>query len=207
MTNNNFQSSINNSIGLMGGVFDPIHYGHLIIAQAALEKFNLKEVIFIPSGNPPHKQNIKITAKNLRTEMVSLAIRNNLKFKLSRCEIFRDGLSYSFDTILEFKKIYAGSEIYFITGIDALQEILTWHKSEKLKGICYFVAATRPNFNENKLAEILDKEFLQWIKLLPTAAINISATEIREKIKNNQSIKYLVPEKVEQFIYNHNLYK
>ncbi len=199
-------------VGLMGGTFDPIHAGHLVTAEAARSEFNLDKVIFVPSGQPPHKKGMPISGKEFRYLMTVLATAPNPYFEVSRVELDRPGESFAIDTVRYFKaKLNPGSELYFITGADAILEIVTWKEVEDLLENCTFIAATRPGFNLNelrhKLLEKLTDKYLKKIIPLEVPAMAISSTDIRNRVKNKGTIKYLLPEAVENFIYKNELYR
>ena len=188
----------------MGGVFDPIHYGHLFTAEEARINYQLDKVIFVPCRQPIHKKNITISYPKHRFTMVELAIKNNPFFEVSKIEIQRTGFSYSIDTIKEFMKKYNNNvEIFFITGADAFLEFNTWYKSEELIKLCEFVAAARPGYDLNKL----DKKFKDVIHIMKNAALAISSTNIRKRIAENRNIKYLLPENVINYIDKNKLYQ
>lgn len=196
-------------IGIMGGTFDPIHYGHLVTAEGVRYQFNLEKVIFIPTGKPPHKQRV-VTNPVHRLAMTRLAIASNTYFKVSDLEVKRKGYSYAIDTISEIKRLYPFSQVYFITGADAVLQILTWKNIEKLFEMCYFVAATRPGYNLENLnnhLSILSKTYIDKIYTIVVPALAISSTDIRKRVKKGVPIKYLLPEAVEDYINSHNLYK
>lgn len=195
-------------IGIMGGTFDPIHTGHLIIAEEARYRFGLEKVIFIPTGTPPHKPNQPTTDAEIRFEMTVLATRDNPAFETSRIEIDRPGFSYTVDTLAEFKSIFGeNTRLYLITGADAILEILTWHKPEKLLGMCELIAAARPGYDLKDVAKRLPKEFLDSTIFLEVPGISISSTELRDRIARDMPIKYLVPRSVEEYIREKGLYK
>jgi len=199
-------------IGIMGGTFDPIHQGHLVTAETARSKFSLEKVIFVPSGHPPHKKGKVISNKEARYLMTVLATSGNPYFEVSRVELDRPGESYAIDTVRYFRsKMEEGSELFFITGADAILEIVNWKCVEELFDRCTFIAATRPGFDlgvlRDKLLEKLSVDYLYKIIPLEVPAMAISSTDIREKIKKNHTIKYLLPVEVENFIYKNNLYK
>ncbi|HHZ16518.1 MAG TPA: nicotinate-nucleotide adenylyltransferase [Peptococcaceae bacterium] len=207
-----FDLKKNKRIGIMGGTFDPIHYGHLVTAETARSEFALEKVIFVPSGNPPHKSEAMVTRKEQRYLMTVLATAANPYFEVSRVEIERPGQSYAIDTVREFKsKMDEDSELYFITGADAIFEIVTWKDVDGLFDRCTFIAATRPGFNLDALREKLLKrlpiEYLKKIIPLEVPAMAISSTDIRQRIRNNRTVKYLLPEEVENFIYKNKLYR
>ena len=196
-------------IGIMGGTFDPIHIGHLVTAEEARTQFELDEVIFVPSGIPPHKK-YPVTSGEHRYLMTSMAVMSNPKFSMSPVEIDRLGNSYTIDTVKYFRKIYGSQvELYFITGADAIFEILTWKNVESLMEQCYFIAATRPGFNlqeiDNKL-NFLPLNLKERVFNMEIPALAISSTDIRKRIALGKTIKYLVPEEIENYLYENRLY-
>lgn len=198
-------------IGIMGGTFDPIHYGHLVLAEHVRTQFELEKIIFIPAGIPPHKDNSNVTNTQHRYFMTLLAIITNPYFEVSKIEIEDKNVSYTINTIKKLKNIYSNDiELYFITGADALCEIDTWKEPELLFKLCNFIGATRPGINEEKLREkihYLINKYDAKIFITAVPALAISSTDIRERIKTGKSIKYIVPESVEYYIYKNNLYK
>jgi nicotinate-nucleotide adenylyltransferase len=193
-------------LGIMGGTFDPIHYGHLAIAEEAKEQFNLKRVIFIPCGHPPHKKAYPVSNPEDRYEMTRLAIADNRHFEIARIEIDRTGLSYSIDTITELRRLYPGAEIYFITGADAVLEILSWKEPYRLVEQCRLIAVARPGYDMASFSEKVGSEFADKLLLLTGPAINISSTEIRRRVAAKTSIRYLLPEAVRAYIEEKGLY-
>lgn len=198
-------------IGIMGGTFDPIHYGHLVTAEAARTEFNLDKVFFVPSGHPPHKKLDQVGNPEHRYLMTTLSICTNPSFEGSRLEIKRPGKSYAYDTVKHFRELYPDEELYFITGADAVKAILSWHRVDEILDMCYFVAATRPGYclEDLKKEELkaLPVKYLERILILEVPAMAISSTDIRKRVAQNKSIKYLVPEAVEQYIYKYKLYQ
>lgn len=187
----------------MGGAFNPIHHGHLVAAEEVREEFGLKEVIFVPTGIPPHKDDGDIARAEYRYMMVNLATATNPNFSISDIEIKRPGKSYTLDTVKEFKEMYKGATIYFITGADAVAEISTWKNVEELPRLCEFIAVSRPGYP----LHIDEENFIQHTHLFEVPALAISSTDIRRRIREGKSIKYLVPQVVEEYIYKHGLYK
>lgn len=193
------------SIAIMGGTFDPIHYGHLVAAEAVRQELDVEKVIFIPSGRPPHKKNKQIANNEHRYLMTVLATVDNPYFEASRIEIDRPGTTYTVDTIREIRQNCSEAcKIYFITGADATAEILNWKNPEELFSMCEFVAVTRPGYDKTK-AET-EKKFEGKIKYLEVPALSISSTDIRNRVLADKSIKYLVPESVEEYIRKFSLY-
>ena len=200
MANNNL------SIGIMGGTFDPIHNGHLLTAECAAHQYNLDKVVFVPSGSPPHKTEQNITSGERRYIMATLATIGNPKFNVSRMEIDRTGLSYTIDTVREFKKNYPGAKIYFITGADAILEIFTWKKPGDLLEETEFIAASRPGYCLSELGQEIYDAYRDNIHILQIPNLAISSTDIRNRVKTGRTIKYQLPQEVETFIKKHNLY-
>ncbi len=198
-------------IGIMGGTFDPIHYGHLVAAEGARYHFALDKVIFVPAARPPHKLHRKnISAPGHRWEMTSLAVASNPHFLVSALELERSGPSYTIDTVRTMARMYAGADIYFITGADAVLEILTWHRVEELLQMAIFIAATRPGFQLERLSSQLQGLYGQAkdrIVAMEVPALAISSTDIRQRIQEAKPIKYLLPEPVEEYILATGLYR
>jgi nicotinate-nucleotide adenylyltransferase len=201
------------SVGIMGGTFDPIHYGHLVIAEGARVQYHLEEIIFVPSGTPPHKTGRGITNPEHRFQMTQLAVKDNPYFSVSRLEIDRPGPSYAVDTIRALRGIYSErTRLYFITGADAILEILSWKDVGSLISMCHLVAATRPGYSLSGLEDIVGKirnlhhrDFS--VHTMEVPALMISSTDIRNRVLNGRPIKYLLPDAVEKYIYEHNLYR
>ncbi len=195
-------------LGIMGGTFDPIHYGHLLMAEEARQAFALDEVVFVPNGRPAHKKAYLVSSPQDRLAMTRLATASNPHFSASRIEIDRFGVSYTIDTLREFRAMYPALEqLYFITGADAVLEILTWHEYDQLVRECRFIAVTRPGFVLDRLAQITDAEFLRHVSFLPIPGLEISSTDIRNRVQGSRSIKYLTPEPVEAYIQEQGLYR
>ncbi|NLC76619.1 MAG: nicotinate-nucleotide adenylyltransferase [Clostridia bacterium] len=202
--------SLARKIGIMGGTFDPIHFGHLVTAEAALASFDLEQVIFVPSGKPPHKKDYPVTEAEARYLMTIMAVATNARFRVSRMEIDRPGYSYAIDTVKGFRELFGPqTELYFITGADAILEILTWKNVEKLLGLCHFIAATRPGFDLHALDQVLDKlpALKGRLHFLEVPALAISSSDIRKRVAEGRPIKYLLPETVEHYIYKTGLYQ
>lgn len=199
------------SIAIMGGTFDPIHFGHLMAAEYVRKKFHIKKVIFVPCGRPPHKENKNILDRNLRYIMTELATLSNKNFEVSPIEVRREGISYTVDTIDEIKKFYSpDTKLYFITGADALEKISTWKQLPKLLSMCEFIGVTRPGYDKKSLVEAINKvevEYKRKLHFIEIPGLSISSTQIRNNIENNESVKYLLPEEVENYIYKYGLYK
>ena len=198
-------------VGIMGGTFDPIHLGHLVIAEEVRIQYELDKVIFVPTGYPPHKAKRKVTDPEHRYLMTVLATINNPYFTVSRVEIDRAyELTYTIDTLRFFNNYYQGkAEIYFITGADAIMDILSWKDYGELFSLCHFIAVTRPGYNLN-IEETIGKvcpQALSRIEVLEIPAMQISSTLIRQRVVAGKPIRYLTPDSVTQYIYKNGLYR
>ena len=201
-------------IGIMGGTFNPVHHGHLVTAQEALDQFGLDEVIFIPTGDPPHKIEDLLAHAEDRYLMTVIATSSNSSFFVYRIEIDRKGKSYTIDTVKELRRLFgSGSELYFITGADAILEILTWKNTREIVTLAKFIAATRPGYDLSKIKGLKttlfddEDEGDQRIFIMEIPALAISSTDIRQRIKIGRPVNYLVPEGVNNYILKHGLYK
>jgi nicotinate-nucleotide adenylyltransferase len=193
-------------IGLMGGTFDPVHYGHLLIAEVAREEFALDRVVWLPAGDPPHKKEYQVSGQEHRYAMVLLATASHEQFEVSRWEMERDGPSYSIDTILHFKSIWPEDQLFFITGADAILEILTWRRHQEVIRSCEFIAVTRPGYDLEQLSVTLPPEYAARISPITAPGVDISSTQIRARVHGGKSIRYLAPEQVEAYIRKHGMY-
>ena len=222
-------------VGLMGGTFNPIHYGHLASANEVCEAFALDTVMFVPSAMPPHKELAEIIAPQHRLMMTTLATIMHPRFIVSSVEIDRPGASYTVDTVAQLKHQFPElSTIYFIVGIDAFLEIASWRQPDALLGSCHTIVTSRPgyNFDELTLSTLrhvsqlyphLTFEPLTWTRPLDgpgfqvcgtpyqiflhkVLGLDISSTEIRQRVKTRRSIRYLLPDSVDAYIRKYQLY-
>lgn len=197
-------------IGIFGGSFDPIHVGHLMLAQAALERFQLDKVLFMPAKLSPFKQKLTMTKAETRCFMVELAIQGNQGFEVSDLELNRPEPSYTIDTIRILKQQYPGVKIYFIAGADSIMELEGWMTFEELLQEVVFLAAYRPSHTRAQLeSEVmrLNKKYQADIRLVDFPDIDISSSYIRETIMRGGSARYLVPDKVLEVIHNEGVYR
>jgi nicotinate-nucleotide adenylyltransferase len=196
-------------LGIMGGTFDPIHYGHLVAAEMARGEFNLSKVIFIPSGTPPHKITRNVSAAEMRYEMVETAIRDNPAFDISALEIEREGLSYTVETLRILRRAWPDYELYFITGTDALIEIFSWREAEEILKMIQFIGAARPGFDARdflRKVQLENPKTKDRIHYLEVPALAISSTDIRSRVRRGEPVRYLLPETARLFIEEHGLY-
>ena len=185
-------------IGILGGTFNPIHIGHLIMAEEIREKIGLDKIIFVPTYLPPHKNNTDIAPAWDRYRMIKLAIKRNPFFLVSDFEIKKDGLSYTIDTIKEFKKVYPKDDLYFLIGSDLLKYLDDWKDLPEILEMLKFIVATRPGYPLEKIPA--------YISTMEIRAVDVSAFEVRQCIKNKKSFRYLVPEAVFRYINKNKLY-
>ena len=199
-------------VGIMGGTFDPVHYGHLVTADEARWRFGLSAVIFVPNRHPPHKDPRDVSQPEDRYLMTFLATVTNPAFSVSRLEIERPGPSYTVDTIQELRRQYPDADLYYITGADALGQILRgeWRETAKLLELCQFIAANRPGYHLDPEAwssiPAPLRAHLHNVHALEIPAMAISSTDIRARVRGGRPIRYLVPEAVEGYIVKHRLY-
>jgi len=200
-----------NCFAILGGTFDPIHYGHITTAEEILEKTEVEKVIFIPSGDPPHKRDKAVTESRHRGEMTRIAVKGHKNFVYSSIEIDRRGKTYTIDTIRQLRKeLGEDKKFYFVMGADAMLLIDTWKNSKELLKICSFIAVTRPGYDtqmfENFVDDLKKREECD-IRVMEIPAVDISSSEIRERIARGKSISDLVPKNVEKYISDNGLYK
>lgn len=199
-----------NKIGIMGGTFDPIHIGHLIIGEKAHEQLGLDKVLFMPSGNPPHKKNRPERATDeQRIEMVRRAIEGNSHFELSLTEMYDDGYSYTYRTLENLKKENPQNDYYFIMGADSLFDLESWREPQRICQACTIVVATRDHAPMKELDEEMDrlsKSLHGKFVRLDTLNIDVSSALIRQWLKEKKSIRYYVKGDVCRYIYENNIY-
>lgn len=197
-------------VGIMGGTFNPVHIGHLIIAEKAREQFKLDKVLFMPCGTPYMKDRSELLSADIRAEMVSLAISSNPFFELSVIEIEKKGSTYTYETLEYLRSENPDTEYYFILGADSLWTIADWREPEKIFKNCRILAAIRDDKSTKDMEEqieLLNNKFGADIFLLHTGHVEISSSSIRNSVLNDESIRYLVPEIVYNYIIENKLYK
>jgi nicotinate-nucleotide adenylyltransferase len=191
-------------IGILGGTFDPVHTGHLIIGQEVLRRLGLERMFFMPSAEPPHKRYPEMAPVEARAEMVGLAVVDNPTFALSRIELERPGTSYTVETLRRLRqRLGAGVDLYLVLGADNAVEMPTWCDPEGVLGLAQVTVVDRPEFDRRRIAPQLARH----MTFLETPLLEISSTDIRARVKAGQPIRYLVPEQVARFIETHGLYR
>jgi nicotinate-nucleotide adenylyltransferase len=189
-------------IGVMGGTFDPVHHGHLVAASEVADRFALDEVLFVPTGLPWQKSTTIVSPPEDRYLMTVVATASNPRFSVSRVDIDRAGPTYTADTLADLHEQLPGSQLYFITGADALSQILSWHKINELFELAHFVGVTRPGY------ELADGHLPEGVvSLVEVPAMAISSTDCRNRVAQGHPVWYLVPDGVVQYITKRNLYQ
>jgi len=189
-------------LGVMGGTFDPIHHGHLVAASEVGHFYSLDEVIFVPTGQPWQKKDRQVSAAEDRYLMTVIATASNPRFSVSRVDIDRPGPTYTIDTLKDLRaKAGQRAELFFITGADALADILTWHDADELFGLVHFVGCTRPGHQLSRNGMQEGK-----VSLVEIPALAISSTECRARVAEGEPVWYLVPDGVVQYIAKRGLY-
>lgn len=196
-------------LGIMGGTFDPIHFGHLVAAEEALVQFNLDKVVFMPTGKPVRKTHRHVSSSEDRYLMTVIATAPNPDFEVSRLEIDRPGDTYTVDTMRELRAMYGPkAELFFITGADAVREILTWKDADKFAKLCTFIAATRPGYDYSDVREsVAANPDGPKVEFIEVPALAISSSDIRERVASKRPVRYLLPEAASAYILKNGLYR
>ncbi|WP_300560188.1 nicotinate-nucleotide adenylyltransferase [Companilactobacillus sp.] len=187
-------------VGILGGTFNPVHTGHVVIAEQVFQQLHLNKVLFLPDNIPPHRgvQKTKPIGGNERIEMIKLAIEDNLHFDLDLTDVNRGGVSYTYETVKILKQLNPNTEFYFIIGGDMVENLPKWSHIDELVQMIHFVGVCRKGFEKSSKYPIL------WVN---TPELEISSSMIRESVREGRSIKYLVPERVEDYILDKGLYR
>ena len=187
-------------IGVMGGTFDPIHHGHLVAASEVAQWFDLDEVVFVPTGRPWQKE--EVSPSEHRYLMTVIATASNPRFTVSRVDIDRSGPTYTIDTLRDLKALRPDAELFFITGADAIAQILSWRDHDELWDLAHFVAVSRPGHDLSTDGLPSDD-----VSQLEIPALSISSTDCRDRVRRGHPVWYLVPDGVVQYIAKHHLYR
>lgn len=196
-------------LGVFGGTFDPIHYGHLVLAEQCREHLGLDEVRFLPAGHPPHKPGQQITPGQQRAEMVAFAIAGHPQFKLDRRELQRVGPSYTVDTLLEIQGESPEAELFLLLGADSLVDLPQWREPSRIAQLATIVAVNRsggPALDLQSLKSHLGDEILSRVTLLAIPGCDLSATDLRRRARAGRSLRYLTPRAVECYIQEKSVY-
>ena len=196
-------------IGVLGGTFDPVHYGHLLVAETCREQLGLNEVRFIPAAVPPHKLDERITDGHARADMLKLAVSGYPEFIVDRRELKRTGPSFTVDTLTELHGEFPGAEIFFLMGADSLRDLLTWRDPSRIAQLATLVACNRPG-----LPPILPSQTVDWVgeEIAPRVisiqipGTDLSATELRQRVRSGRSLRFRTPRAVEAYIQHNAIY-
>jgi nicotinate-nucleotide adenylyltransferase len=196
-------------LGILGGTFDPVHYGHLVLAETCRLKLSLDHVRLIPAGTPPHKTDIKITDGHARADMLSLAVSGYPEFVVDRREIRREGKSFTVNTLTELKNDFADAELFFLMGADSLRDIPTWKDPEGIAQLATIVTVNRPGLPPPSSSQVIDwvgENLARKVQLVTMPGTDISATELRGRVRDGDGLRFLVPRAVETYIDEHQIY-
>ena len=207
-----FMQNAGNKLGLLGGSFNPVHLAHLVMAEQAAEALGLERVLFVPSRLPPHKHPAELANAEDRLAMVRLAVEGNPRFEASDVELRREGTTYSIDTVTALREQFPGAEVFFLIGLDTVGDLPTWKEIRRLASLCRFVPLGRPGVAEpalESLAGAIGEAEARAVlaRRLPMPLLEISSTDIRRRVCEGRSIRYLVPRAVEEYIHSHSLYR
>ena len=197
-------------IGIMGGTFNPVHIGHLLIAEQSYHQYGLDQIIFMPAGHPPHKQQMKIAGNEDRLAMLRLATENVPYFHVSDYELSKQGLSYTYETLTELRNKAPKNDYYFIMGADSVLDLEQWCHPEIILQIAHILAAVRGDTDVAALQEKARQLMLKYggqISLLGAPEMDISSRELRERVADGASIRFMVPDAVREYIIDHGLYR
>lgn len=198
----------NKKIGIMGGTFNPIHFGHLLLGETAYEQFSLDEVLFMPTKNPYYKNLGNTVTEEDRVRMVKLAIKDNAHFTFSGEELNREGTTYTVETLQNLTRKNPDCEYYFIMGADSLYHIESWKDTEEVLRMAVILVAGRGDLSSSLSSQIeyIENKYDASIRFLNSPSLEISSNDIRRRIRTGESIRYLLPREVEEYIYEHKLY-
>ncbi len=193
-------------LAIFGGTFDPVHYGHLRLAEEAREAANLERVLFVPASVSPFRSSEPPSAAEARVQMVRLAVQHNPHFEVSEIEIRRGGVSYTVDTLRVIRQQYPEAELFLILGADALQGFMEWREPYLIAHECHLLVGVRPNYDLQHTLEQLPEPIRQRVQQVPMTPMGISANDIRQRVRTGRSIRYLTPQDVIEYIQQHRLY-
>ena len=197
-------------LGLFGGTFDPVHAGHLLLAEQCREQCALDELWFVPAGSPPHKQGAAISSGNTRAEMLELALAGHPQFMVNRMELGRAGTTFTVDTLQQLYDEDPSREMFFLIGTDSLADLPTWREPDRIAELATIVAVNRGDRaapDLEALKETIGEAVMSRIQFVTMPGIDLSATDIRRRVQDGASIRFMVPRAVEVYISEHGLYR
>lgn len=196
-------------IGVLGGTFDPVHYGHLMVAESCREQLLLDQVRFIPAAKPPHKLDETLTDGNIRADMLTLAVSGYPEFVIDRRELKRTGPSFTIDTLTDLAAENPGRELFLLMGADSLRDLLTWRNPQGITDLAVVVACSRPGIpalHRSQVVEWVGKEIAERVKTVTIPGTDLSSTNLRRRVAERRSLRFMTPRAVETFIAQHQLY-
>jgi nicotinate-nucleotide adenylyltransferase len=196
-------------LGIFGGTFDPVHYGHLLAAEQCREQCRLDEVWFVPAAVPPHKAGVEISPGKARAEMLELAVAGLPQFRVSRMELERDGPSYTVDTLAVLRRDDPTRELFLILGADSLADFATWREPRRVAELATILAVNRGRVTPDvsAAAQQLGREFQALVQVVEMPAVDLASTDIRRRVREGRSIQFMTPRAVDLYLRQHNLYR
>ena len=197
-------------LGLFGGTFDPVHYGHLLIAAQCLEQCQLDALWFLPAGDPPHKEESHITPGKQRVDMLRFVTADEPRFIINEMELEREGITYTVDTLQAIKQLEPAAELFFIMGADSLKDLPTWKDPEIIASLATIVVVNRgtePTFSPEQITELVGAEIAKNVQSVSMPGVDFASSDIRQRIAQGHSVRYMIPRSVEAYITEHELYK
>lgn len=197
-------------LGIFGGTFDPVHFGHLLLAETCRQELDLTEVRLVPAGQPPHKSGSQITDGHLRADMLQLAISGYPEYSVDRREIRRAGASYTVDTLTEYRTEFPQARLYFLLGADSLRDIPGWREPERISELATIVAVNRPGVpvpTPLQVREWVGDGLADRIQTLTMPGTDLSATDLRQRVRDGKGLRFITPRAVEVFIQEHRIYE
>ena len=197
-------------LGILGGTFDPVHFGHLLLAETCRQQLGLSQVRLIPAGQPPHKPQQKITDGHARADMLSFAVAGYPEFIVDRREIRRNGPSWTVETLTELHSEFPDAELFFLMGADSVQSILTWREPQRIAELAWIVACNRPGcepLTDEEIARDFDPNIAKRIVNVSIPGTDLSATELRDRVRRGIGLRFMTPRAVEAYIQQNGLYR
>ena len=197
-------------LGIFGGTFDPVHYGHLMVAECCREALNLDEVRWVPAASPPHKPGVRITDGHARADMLTLALSGYPEFCVDRRELRRAGPSFTVDTLSEFQNEFPAAELFLLIGADSLRDFTTWREPDRIAQLATIVACNRPGLpaiTADQIASWVGKAIASKVMSVQIPGADLSATDLRDRARTGRSLRFRTPRAVEAFLTQHKLYE
>lgn len=196
-------------LGILGGTFDPVHYGHLLMAEICRQELSLDEVRFVPAGKPPHKPHEPVSDGHARADMLSLAVSGYPEFVVDRRELRRDGPSYTVHTLAELRQQFPDATLFFLMGADSLRDFPTWHQPDRISDLATLVACNRPGLSLptfDQACTWVGSTIAARVQFVQIPGVDLSATDLRQRIRSGRGLRFMTPRAVETFIHQHRLY-